>query len=114
VVVAEPRWTVLISDEVAQWYATLKDTDRAYADAALNRLARQGPLLRMPHSRPLGDGLLELRFTCEGTARRITYYLDPERHVITLTTFRKQRQREQREVARAHRAMRADQQNRSI
>ncbi len=30
------RWTVEISDEVEQWYATLKDTDRAAADVALN------------------------------------------------------------------------------
>lgn len=30
---------------------------------------------------------------------------EPERQVITLTTFRKQRQNEGREVARAHMAM---------
>jgi hypothetical protein len=103
------RWTVEISDEVEQWYATLKDTDRAAADVALERLADRGPELRMPHSRPLDRGLFELRFNCEGTARRITYYFDPRRRVITLTTFRKQRQREEREVARARRAMRTSQ-----
>jgi hypothetical protein len=102
----EHRWTVEISDEVEQWYATLKDTDRASADVALERLADRGPEVRMPHSRPLDSGLFELRFTCEGMARRITYYFDPSRRVITLTTFRKQRQREEREVARARRAMR--------
>jgi hypothetical protein len=98
------RWIVEISDEVGDWYGSLKDTDRAYADAALERLRDRGPDLRMPHSRPLGDGLHELRFTCERVARRITYYFDPERRVITLTTFRKQRQNERAEVARAHRA----------
>jgi len=64
----------------------------------------------MPHSRPLGGGLSELRFTCEGMARRVTYYIDAPRMIITLTTFRKQRQSERREVARARQAMRARQQ----
>ena len=103
------RWTIKISDEVEQWYVTLKDADRAAADVALERLADRGPELRMPHSRPLDRGLFELRFTCEGLARRITYYFDPSRRVITLTTFRKQRQREEREVARARRAMKTSQ-----
>ena len=60
--------------------------------------------------RPLGNGLFELRFTCEGTARRVTYFIDTRAKVITLTTFRKQRQNERREVARARQAMRASQQ----
>jgi len=41
---------------------------------------------------------------------RVTYYIDTPRRVITLTTFRKQRQAERREVARARQAMRASQQ----
>jgi hypothetical protein len=110
--VATAGWTVEISEEVEQWYATLKDAGRAAADVALTRLRDRGPALRMPHSGPLGDGLFELRFSCEGTARRISYYFDPGRRVITLTTFRKQRQREQREVARARRAMSASQEAR--
>ncbi|MGB4778779.1 MAG: type II toxin-antitoxin system RelE/ParE family toxin [Microbacterium sp.] len=61
-------------------------------------------MLGMPHSRPLGDGLRELRFTCEGVARRITYVLDPERQAVTLTTFRKQRNNERGEILRARRA----------
>ena len=61
-------------------------------------------MLSMPHSRQLGDGLRELRFTCEGVARRITYVLDPERKAVTLTTFRKQRNNERGEVLRARRA----------
>jgi len=69
----------------------------------------------MPHSRMLGGGLRELRFTCEGVARRVTYYVDVERKMITLTTFRKQRDNERREVQRAHKAMsrdRTDKENR--
>ena len=104
---AGDRWIVEISNEVARWYASLKDADKARADVALERLAERGPALRMPHSRPLGDGLFELRFTCEAMARRITYWFAPGRVAVTLTTFRKQRQNEQREVTRAHRTMRA-------
>ena len=101
------RWIVEISPEVESWYATLKSKDKAMADRAFDRLAEHGPGLRMPHARPLGGGLSELRFTCEGTARRVTYYIDTRTKVITLTTFRKQRQNERREVARQ--AMRASQ-----
>lgn len=98
-----------ISPEVENWYATLKSKDKAMTDRAFDRLAERGPELRMPHARPLGGGLFELRFTCEGTARRVTYYMDVKRKIITLTTFRKQRQHERREVARARQAMRASQ-----
>jgi hypothetical protein len=103
---------VEISPEVEHWYATLKSSDKAAADRAFDRLAERGPALRMPHARPLGGDLYELRFTCEGTARRVTYYIDPGRRVITLTTFRKQRQQERREVTRARRAMTADREGR--
>ena len=41
---------------------------------------------------------------------RVTYYVDTPRKVITLMTFRKQRQAERREVARARQAVRASQQ----
>ena len=103
------HWTVEISPEVENWYATLKSKDKALADRASDRLAQFGPALRMPHARPLGGGLFELRFTCERTARRVTYFIDARATVITLTTFRKQRQNERREVARARQAMQAGQ-----
>ena len=99
-----------ISPEVETWYASLKSKDKAMADRAFDRLAEHGPALRMPHARPPGVGLCELRFTCEGTTRRVTYYIDVQRRIITLTTFRKQRQNERQEVARARQAMRASKQ----
>jgi hypothetical protein len=40
----------------------------------------------------------------------VTYYIGVQRRIITLTTFRKQRQAERQEVARARQAMRASQQ----
>jgi hypothetical protein len=116
--VGVPRWTVEISAEVEPWYATLKIRDKirdkAMADRAFDRPAENGPALRMPHARALGGGLFELRFTCENTARRVTYYcIGPQRKIITLTTFRKQRQQERREIERARRAMVQDQQARA-
>jgi phage-related protein len=107
--VDKPRWTVEISPEIETWYASLKSKDKAMAGRGFDRLAEHGPALRMPHARPPGSGLNELRFTCEGTARRVTYYIDLQRRITTLTTFRKQRQNERREVAPARQAMRASQ-----
>jgi len=59
----------------------------------------------MPRSRPLGDGLFELRFELARNAQRITFFFPGERRIVLLTTFRKQRQSERAEVARARQAM---------
>ena len=64
-------------------------------------------MLRMPHSRSLGDGLYELRFSGQNVNRRITRACEPDRQAVTLTTFRKQRQNERGEVLRARRAQAA-------
>jgi hypothetical protein len=106
------RWTVEFSEEVRVWYVHLTPAGKAATDRIVERLEALGNLLRMPHSRSLGDGLYELRFTCEGVARRITYVFDPARQAVTLTTFRKQRQNERAEVLRARRAQAAHQQAR--
>ena len=55
----------------------------------------------MPLSRALGAGLYELRFTLGRTARRITYRFTKDGRIVLLTTFRKQRQNERTEIARA-------------
>jgi hypothetical protein len=49
--VDKPRWTVEISAEIETWYASLNSKDKAMADRAFDRLAEQGPALRMPHAR---------------------------------------------------------------
>lgn len=90
-----------LSQEVESWYVGLALRDRAFADRAMDRLSVEGPRLGMPHSRSLGEGLRELRFSCESVARRITYVIDTERTIITLTTFRKQRDNERCEIQRA-------------
>jgi putative component of toxin-antitoxin plasmid stabilization module len=55
----------------------------------------------MPFSRALGDGLFELRLSLGPTARRITYRFTTDNRIILLTTFRKQRNNERAEIARA-------------
>jgi putative component of toxin-antitoxin plasmid stabilization module len=55
----------------------------------------------VPLSRSLGDGVFELRFALGPTARRITYRFTRDGRIILLTTFRKQRQNERAEIARA-------------
>ncbi len=97
-------WDIELSEEVVRWYVPLHARDRAFADRALDRLVSTGPRLRMPHSRALGGSLHELRFTCEGVPRRITFAFAEGREVTMLTTYRKQRDRERHEVDRAHQA----------
>lgn len=98
------QWVVEFSGEVRDWYVALSPEGKAATQRIVARLEAQGYMLGMPHSRQLGDGLRELRFTCEGVARRIAYVLDPERKAVTLTTFRNQRNNERGEVLRARRA----------
>jgi hypothetical protein len=100
-------WTVDFSEEVREWYLGLTPAGKAAVDRIATLLESVGNQLRMPHSRPLGDGLYELRFTCENVARRITYVFEPQRRAVTLTTFRKQKQNERGEVLRARRAQAA-------
>ncbi|MGH8474089.1 MAG: type II toxin-antitoxin system RelE/ParE family toxin [Gammaproteobacteria bacterium] len=99
-------WTVHLSDEVSEWYQALNDAEQAQAERAIARLEQAGHMLRMPLSKPLGDGLFELRFTCGGRAQRVTYVLEAAQNAITLTTFHKTKQNERREVLRARRAQR--------
>ena len=101
------EWSVELSDEVADWYRSLTPAGKAVTDRIFQRLESEGYMLRMPNSKALEDDLYELRFMCEGVARRITYTREQQRRVITLTTFRKQRNNERREILRARRALRA-------
>ncbi len=98
-------WTIEFSQEVERWLDSLSTAGRAEAYLALEQLEEHGNLLRMPWSRPLRDKLFELRFDCEDRNVRITYTFNPERRIITLTQFHKQRNNEQRELIRARRAL---------
>ena len=98
-------WEIEIEPEVQGWLDGLGLDDFAQAAAVLDRLAERGNTMRMPHSRALGEGLFELRFVCEGVARRISYWFAPDRRIVLLTTFRKTKDNERREISRARAAL---------
>lgn len=100
-------WHIELSKEVDEWLQALSVKAKAQTIRALDLLAARGTsLLRMPHSRKLDEDLWELRFRCERVNQRITYTVEPDRRVITLTTFRKQRSNERKEVRRARNVLR--------
>lgn len=93
-----------LHDEVVNWMEGLSDDEWDRTVVVIDRLAELGSAVRMPMSRSLGDGLFELRFTLGPTARRITYRFTKDGRIILLTTFRKQRNNERTEIARARKA----------
>ena len=93
-----------IHDEVAEWLNQLNNADWHRVVVIIDRLAELGAMARMPLSRSLGSGLFELRFTLGSTSRRVTYRFTADGRVVLLTTFRKQRDNERIEIARARRA----------
>ena len=95
---------VELHDEVVDWMDTLDDDEWDRTVVVIERLAALGSSARMPLSRSLGDGLFELRFTLGPTARRITYRFTKDGRAVLLTTFRKQRNNERTEIARARKA----------
>ena len=92
---------VELHDEVVDWMDSLDDDAWDRVVVAIDRLAGLGSSARMPLSKSLGDGLFELRFTLGPTSRRITYRFTKDGRVVLLTTFRKQRNNERTEIARA-------------
>jgi len=94
-------WTIELEPEVNDWIRDLPPANFGVVAFNIDRLVEQGASLRRPHSRNLGDGVFELRFDLERTARRITYFHAGSGRIVLLTTFRKQRDNEQREVRRA-------------
>ncbi|MEY7979208.1 type II toxin-antitoxin system RelE/ParE family toxin [Streptomyces pilosus] len=100
-------WQIEIEPEVRQWLALLSDPHYDKIERAADMLAAQPTTLGEPYSRHLGGKLRELRFTVDGNAVRITYWLAPERRIVLLTVFRKTRQHEGAEVERARQAQKA-------
>lgn len=94
-------WTVEAEKEVEDWLRSLDPKQLARTQARIDRLKAEGNALRLPSSKPLKDGLFELRFTLGDTERRITYRFAAERRIILLTTFTKQRSNEKAQIKRA-------------
>lgn len=93
--------------EVTDWYFGLSADDRDVVAERIDLLANFGHMLRMPHARSLGEGLVELRFDMSHRSWRIAYWHRPDGVIVLLTVFRKQRDNEVREVDRARRALEA-------
>ena len=98
-------WSVELEPEVEEWIDSRTNKEFAAVLPHIERLGDRGSQLRMPASRSLGGGLLELRFDVQRVAWRITYFFAADRRIVLLTVFRKQRQNERAEVQRARRAM---------
>ncbi|GAA4990222.1 hypothetical protein GCM10023205_71890 [Yinghuangia aomiensis] len=88
------RFSVELEPEVQNWLSGLPVSHYLIAEEKVDRLADQPTDLGEPHSRCLGDGLRELRFSLSGAAIRVTYWLAPGRRIVLLTVFRKSRMRE--------------------
>ena len=104
-IISEIMWSVELEPEVEEWLDTLSTIEFATVLPHIERLADRGSALRMPASRPLGDGLFELRFDMSNAAWRIPFFFVPERRIVLLTVFRKQRMNERQEITRARAAM---------
>jgi hypothetical protein len=97
-------WCIEIEPEVRQWLELLSDAQYDKTERAADMLAAQPTTLGEPYSRHLGGKLRELRFTLDGNAVRITYWLTSDQRIVLLTVFRKTRQRETVEIQRAQQA----------
>lgn len=97
--------TVELEPEVRDWLESLSTSHFATTAFYVDLLAEHGPLLGEPYTRQLDAKLRELRFHLGGEAVRITCWIPSGRRIVLLTSFRKTRMREAREVQRARRAM---------
>lgn len=99
-------YVIEIEPEVRLWLMNLPSNDFLVVEHVAELLRERPTTLGEPYSRHLGDGVRELRFSLgrQGLATRIPYWLAPDRRIVLLTVFRKTRQRETAEVARAKRA----------
>ncbi len=104
-IIFDVTWNVELEPEVEEWLDTLSPDGFALTLPHIERLAEQGNRLRMPASKPLGDGLFELRFDLDSVAWRIPFFFATGGRIVLLTVFRKQRMNERTEITRARAAM---------
>ncbi len=91
--------------EVRDWLELLPEKHYGKVEEYAGLLASMGTSTPMPFSRPLRDGVYELRPTLSGEATRITYWFAPDPRIVLLTVFRKTRMRESAQVDRAVQAL---------
>lgn len=84
---------------------SLSEEEFTSAEFHIDLLAERGVHLDEPYTRQLFGKLRELRFYIGRQPIRITYFIAAGRRIVLLTVFRKTRQRERAEIARAYAAM---------
>ncbi len=83
------EWDIEQEPDVAAWFDELDRAQFGHVAFHIDRLLVTGSMLRMPHSRALGDGLYELRFDLGTVSWRITYFFTEPRRIVLITVFRK-------------------------
>jgi putative addiction module killer protein len=95
------EWTVEAADAgIAAYIRTLPEPTRSKLEAHLARLQRMGNMLGPPHTRALGDGVVELRIQGQN-AQRVYFAFQPGRRILVLAIGSKKTQGRDIESARA-------------
>lgn len=94
-------YEVEVEPEARSWLENLTDRDFGRVDFLVGLLAGHAADLGEPYTRHLGGKVRELRFHLLAQQTRVTYWLAPGRRLILLTVFRKTRNAEAAEMARA-------------
>ncbi|MGW6557928.1 type II toxin-antitoxin system RelE/ParE family toxin [Streptomyces hydrogenans] len=94
-------YQVEMEPEVETWLAGLAIQQEAQVDAVVGKLLDAPTTLGMPRARHLAGKTWELRFNLGSVKQRITYWVAPGKRIVLLTQFRKTKQNERTEVARA-------------
>lgn len=88
------QWTITYyNDRVFKRICKLPLKLRARFLALADVLIEQGPNIGMPHSRILGNGLLELRIKAKEGIARVFYCAQVEKEIIVLHSFVKKSQK---------------------
>ena len=78
---------------VAEFIKSLDTKMRAKVVANLTLLEEYGNKAREPLSKPLGDGVFEVRTIVGGNLSRVLYFFDAERIIIATNGFEKKQQK---------------------
>ena len=88
------------SQPAVDFLKSLPIRDRAKALSMLELLERKGSQLREPYSKPLGDGIFELRIkTSERAIRMLYFFAVGEKIIITNGLSKKTRKTPRRAIA---------------
>ncbi len=82
------KWDVEYTDELAEWWGDLTESEQESIDSSVRLLEEKRPNLGFPHSSGIEGSkhshMRELRVQHEGRPYRILYAFDPRRSAILL------------------------------